>query len=64
MGPKMIAFTAFVMLFVLSFAAFIVSLVNEVNGTIDVTKQYDMTSRATFNASIDTNSTTITAKNM
>jgi hypothetical protein len=36
MGPKMIAFTAFVMLFVLSFAAFIVSLVNEVNGTISV----------------------------
>jgi hypothetical protein len=40
MGTKMIAFTAFIMLFVLSFAAFIVSLVKEVDGTEIVTKYY------------------------
>jgi len=40
MGPKMIAFTAFIMLFVLSFTAFIVSLVKQVETTTTVTKTY------------------------
>jgi ABC-type spermidine/putrescine transport system permease subunit II len=61
MGPKMIAFTAFIMLFVLSFAAFIVSLVKEVDGTTTVIKNYAMNTRASFNASVETNSTIITA---
>jgi hypothetical protein len=59
----MIAFTAFIMLFVLSFAAFIVSLVKEVDGTEVVTKYYSYSTRAAFNASSPTNSTLLTTAN-
>jgi len=63
MGPKMIAFTAFIMLFVLSFTAFIVSLVKQVSETNIVTRTYMVDTRATFNSSEATNSTLLTTAN-
>lgn len=59
----MIAFTAFIMLFLLSFTAFIVSLVKTTTTETNIIKYYNVDTRAQFNASATDNSTLITSAN-
>jgi hypothetical protein len=46
LGPKMIAFSAFIMLFLLSFTAFIVSLVKTTTTETNIIKYYNVDTRA------------------